>query len=150
VRKDSVAYADRLAGRISRSARSLASFPRLGSIVPEIEQDEIREIWVRPYRVIYIIRRDDRHITAIAHASRDLPTLFDADENRNSPVMASFANEYTAGGRFRYLGAGVKLGSGDRIVLFYRLKSTGTYRAVYGDLTVKDVKPEDLPLPVED
>jgi len=57
--------------------------------------------------------------------------------------MASFANEYTAGGRFRYLGAGVKLGSADRIVLFYRLKRTGTYRAVYGDLTVKDVKPED-------
>jgi outer membrane lipoprotein-sorting protein len=70
--------------------------------------------------------------------------------NRNSPVMASFANEYTAGGRFRYLGAGVKLGSADRIVLFYRLKSTGTYRAVYGDLTVKDVKPQDLPLPVEE
>ena len=64
--------------------------------------------------------------------------------------MASFANEYTAGGRFRYLGTGVKLGSADRIVLFYRLKSTGTYRAVYGDLTVKDVKPEDLPLPVDE
>ena len=70
--------------------------------------------------------------------------------NGNSPVMASFANEYTAGGRFRYMGTGVKLGSADRIVLFYRLKSTGTYRAVYGDLTVKDVKPEDLPLPVEE
>jgi len=81
-------------------------------------------------------------------------TLFDLQYqhllNRNSPVMASFANEYTAGGRFRYLGAGVKLGSADRIVLFYKLKSTGTYRAVYGDLTVKDVKPEDLPLPVEE
>ncbi len=48
------------------------------------------------------------------------------------------------------ISAGVKLGSADRIVLFYRLKSTGTYRAVYGDLTVKDVKPEDLPLPVEE
>jgi hypothetical protein len=70
--------------------------------------------------------------------------------DRNSPVMASFANEYTVGGRIRYLGAGVKLGSADRIVLFYKLKSTGTYRAVYGDLTVKDVKPEDLPLPVEE
>jgi hypothetical protein len=69
--------------------------------------------------------------------------------NRNSPVMPSFANEYTVGGRFRYLGKGVRLGSADRIVLFYKLKSTGTYRAVYGDLTVKDVNPKDLPLPVE-
>ncbi len=69
--------------------------------------------------------------------------------NRNSPVMASFANEYTVGGRFRYLGKGVRLGSADRIVLFYKLKSTGTYRAVYGDLTVKDIDPKDLPLPVD-
>ena len=80
VRKDSVAYADRLAGRVSRATRTLASFPRLGSIVPEIQRDEIRELWVRPYRVIYVIRGDDCHITAIAHASRDLPTLFDPDE----------------------------------------------------------------------
>jgi hypothetical protein len=69
--------------------------------------------------------------------------------NRNSPLMAAFANEYTVGGRFRYLGQGVRLGSADRIVLCYKLKSTGTYRAVYGDLTVKDINPKDLPLPVE-
>jgi hypothetical protein len=90
--------------------------------------------------------KDQADRTEVAHA------LFEVQYkhllNRNSPVMASFANEYTVGGRFRYLGAGVKLGSADRVVLFYRLKSTGTYRAVYGDLTVKDVKPEDLPLPV--
>ncbi len=70
--------------------------------------------------------------------------------NRNSPVMASFANEYTVDGRYRYLGKGVRLGSADRIVLFYKLKSTGTYRAVFGDLTVKDISPEGLPLPVEE
>jgi outer membrane lipoprotein-sorting protein len=69
--------------------------------------------------------------------------------NRNSPVMPSFANEFTVGGRFRYLGKGVRLGSADRIVLFYKLKSTGTYRAVYGDLTVKDISPKDLPLPFD-
>jgi outer membrane lipoprotein-sorting protein len=79
-------------------------------------------------------------------------SLFDLESkhlrNGNGVVMASFANEYTVGGRFRYLGKGVKLGSADRIVMFYKLKSTGTYRAIYGDLTVKDVNPEVLPLPV--
>ena len=64
--------------------------------------------------------------------------------------MASFANEYTVDGRFRYLGKGAKLGDADRIVLFYKLKETGAYRAVYGDLTVKDIKPDNLPLPVEE
>jgi hypothetical protein len=44
----------------------------------------------------------------------------------------------------------VQLGSADRIVMFYKLKNTGKYRAVYGDLTVKDVEPKDLPLPIEE
>jgi hypothetical protein len=30
--------------------------------------------------VIYVIRGDDCHVTAIAHASRDLPKLFEAEE----------------------------------------------------------------------
>jgi plasmid stabilization system protein ParE len=52
VRKDSPAYADRLGARFLGATRALASIPRLGPIVPEIEQDAVREIWVRPYRVI--------------------------------------------------------------------------------------------------
>ena len=53
---------------------------------------------------------------------------------------------------FRYLGKGVKLGDKDRIVCWYKLKDAKnlrTYRVVYGDLTVKDVAPEGLPLPVD-
>jgi hypothetical protein len=50
---------------------------------------------------------------------------------------------------FRYLGKGVKLGEKDRIVCWYKLKGAKTYRVVYGDLSVKDVAPQDLPLPVE-
>ena len=69
--------------------------------------------------------------------------------SRNGVVMASFANEYTVGGHFRYIGRGVKLGSANQIVMFYQLKSGG-YRAIYGDLTVKDIAPKDLPLPIEE
>ena len=46
---------------------------------------------------------------------------------------------------FRYVCAGVKLGDAGRIVCWYKLKSTGKYRAIYGDLTIKDVEPKDLP-----
>jgi len=52
-------------------------------------------------------------------------------------------------GSWRYIGKGVKLGDKGRIVCWYRLKDSQTYRAVYGDLSVKDVAAEDLPLPVE-
>ncbi len=63
--------------------------------------------------------------------------------------VENFAVEFTEPRSFRYLGQGVKLGSGDRLVCFYKLKSTQTYRAVYGDLRVADVDPRDLPLPVD-
>ena len=45
-----------------------------------------------------------------------------------------------------------ELGDKDRIVCWYKLKAAkdqGTYRVVYGDLSVKDVAAKDLPLPVQ-
>ena len=53
---------------------------------------------------------------------------------------------------FRYFGKGVKLGEKDRIVFWYKLKDSkgpSTYRVIYGDLSVKDVAQEDLPLPAQ-
>jgi hypothetical protein len=69
--------------------------------------------------------------------------------NRNGRVILQFAEDNTVPGSFRYVGKNVKLGTADRIVCWYKLKSTVTYRAIYGDLTVKDVAPKDLPLSVE-
>jgi hypothetical protein len=63
-----------------------------------------------------------------------------------------FIQESTVENSFRYLGKGVKLGDKDRIVCWYKLKDAknpNTYRVVYGDLSVRDVAAEDLPLPVE-
>jgi hypothetical protein len=69
----------------------------------------------------------------------------------NLPIN-HFREDHTVENSFRYLGKGVKLGDKDRIVCWYKLKDAkdpSTYRVVYGDLSVKDVAPEDLPLPVE-
>jgi len=60
------------------------------------------------------------------------------------------AEDATEPKSFRYLGKGVKLGDGERIVCFYKLKGAAKHRAVFGDLTVKDVDAKDLPLPVDD
>jgi len=51
-------------------------------------------------------------------------------------------------GSWKYLGKGVKLGDKSQIVCWYRPKGSRTYRVVYGDLSIRDVAPEDLPLPV--
>ena len=69
--------------------------------------------------------------------------------NDNSMPIPDFRDDNTVAGSFRYVGQGVKLGSANRIVCWYKLKSTQSYRAVFGDLTVKDVDPKDLPLPLD-
>ncbi|HUW20611.1 MAG TPA: hypothetical protein VMW16_15040 [Sedimentisphaerales bacterium] len=67
----------------------------------------------------------------------------------NMLAIAHFVKDHTVKDSFRYLGKGVSLGDKDRIVCWYKLKGSNSYRAVYGDLSVRDVGPEDLPLRVE-
>ena len=69
--------------------------------------------------------------------------------NLNMLPIGHFIEDHTIKNSFRYIGKGVHLGDQDRIVCWYKLKDSNTYRAVYGDLTVDDIEPEDLPLKVE-
>jgi Putative zinc-finger len=62
--------------------------------------------------------------------------------------MGVFITQRISRGSWKYLGKGVRLGDKDRIVCWYQPKGARTYRVVYGDLSVKDVAPEDLPMPV--
>lgn len=52
-------------------------------------------------------------------------------------------------GSWMYIGKGVKLGEGERIVCWYKLKGSQSFRVVYGDLSVKNVEAHDLPLQAE-
>ena len=51
----------------------------------------------------------------------------------------------TGGGQWHYAGNGVKLGDADKAIFWYRPEGSETYRVIYGDLSVKDVAPENLP-----
>jgi len=44
-----------------------------------------------------------------------------------------------------YAGNGVKVGEADKAIFWYRPEGAETYRVIYGDLSVKDVTPENLP-----
>ena len=46
---------------------------------------------------------------------------------------------------WNYVGNGVKLGDAESEVCWYRPDGSETYRVIYGDLSVKDVAPENLP-----
>jgi outer membrane lipoprotein-sorting protein len=49
------------------------------------------------------------------------------------------------GTAWQYVGAGVKLGDAEKAVFWYQPEDSTTCRVIYGDLSVKDVAPEDLP-----
>ena len=80
VAKDSPAYAARLGTRIVEAPRGLARFPHSGSIVPEFNRDDIREVLVRSYRIIYTIQDADCYVAAVIHGSRDLTRVIDPDD----------------------------------------------------------------------
>jgi predicted anti-sigma-YlaC factor YlaD len=46
---------------------------------------------------------------------------------------------------WHYAGNGVKLGEADKAIFWYQPKGSQTYRVIHGDLSVKDVSPENLP-----
>jgi len=46
---------------------------------------------------------------------------------------------------WHYMGKNVKLGDSESPVCWYRPEGSETYRVIYGDLSVKDVAPENLP-----
>jgi len=58
-------------------------------------------------------------------------------------VLVHFWSMYH--GTWHYQGKGVRLGDAQTPVCWYRPDGAATYRVVFGDLSVRDVAPEDLP-----
>jgi len=50
----------------------LVRFPRLGRVVPEVQDENIRELMHQHYRIIYRIAGERIEILTIVHGSRDL------------------------------------------------------------------------------
>jgi len=74
IARDAPQVAATFADRVIRATDRLASYPRLGRIVPELGIEHIREIIVASYRVIYRLRQDDVHLLTVHHGARPLDT----------------------------------------------------------------------------
>jgi len=73
IAQNSVRYAQRMVDQITRRSEELEQFPQLGSVVPEYEEESIREIAETPYRIIYRVENDRVTILAVVHGARQLP-----------------------------------------------------------------------------
>lgn len=72
IARDSEHYAAEFVGQIILSADKLLEFPRLGRVVPEAQDENIRELLYQNYRIIYRIAGDHIEILTVVHGSRDL------------------------------------------------------------------------------
>ena len=74
---DSPANAERFGRRLFEQARSIAAFPKIGRMVPELGEPLIREIIFKAYRIVYRVREDKQvvEISRFWHAARGTPTI---------------------------------------------------------------------------
>jgi plasmid stabilization system protein ParE len=56
--------------RLLERVRSLADYPDSGRMVPELQREDVRELIVPPYRVIYRRTADAVEIAALRHGAR--------------------------------------------------------------------------------
>jgi toxin ParE1/3/4 len=82
--KDSAAYAEKIAMRLMRATRRLEQNPLIGWRVPEFDLENIREIYFRPYRIIYTVRDDTCYVVAVVHGRRDLTGLLSPEDIEES------------------------------------------------------------------
>lgn len=71
--------AKRLGELIISKVESISDFPRIGRIVPEYREDVVRELIVRPYRIVYELDDGARTISVLRiwHGAREDLSLVD-------------------------------------------------------------------------
>ena len=71
IAKDSRYYAKKVANNIVEKTEELKDHPEIGRIVPEIDDPNIRELFVYSYRLIYEISPEGIEILAVIHGKRE-------------------------------------------------------------------------------
>ena len=77
IAKDSKYYAQNVVQEIVAKTETLTDFPEIGRVVPEISDQNIRELIVYSYRLIYEISNTGIEILAIIHGRRDFNSAWD-------------------------------------------------------------------------
>ena len=78
--QDSPSFSSSFVLRALEAGRSLSDFPERGRNVPELKNDNIREIFLHSYRLIYRIEKDKVSILAMIHGRRDFSTAWQVQD----------------------------------------------------------------------
>lgn len=75
-------FAEVFEEKVIEKIRSLEELPRMGRIVPEIDDEAIREVIYRNYRIVYVVDSDDEDVDVLTifHSSQQFGALGSDDE----------------------------------------------------------------------
>jgi addiction module RelE/StbE family toxin len=74
IAQDSESAAKKVVKRLLIKSNQISALPYSGRKVPEFRQDDIREMLVKPYRIIYRIRADRIDVLTVMHYRQLLPS----------------------------------------------------------------------------
>ena len=74
IAQDSESAAKKVVKRLLIKSNQISLLPYSGRKVPEYGQDDIREMLVKPYRIIYRIRTDRIDVLTVMHYRQLLPS----------------------------------------------------------------------------
>lgn len=72
IANDSRHYARKVAQDIASKTDMLNDLPRMGQVVPELGDENIREMPLYSYRILYEIKGQDIFVLAVIHKRREL------------------------------------------------------------------------------
>ena len=75
IARDSEMYASGFVERIILAVEQLPDHPRIGRVVPEKNDENVRELLYQNYRIIYRVKSDQIEVLTVIHGARDLTTL---------------------------------------------------------------------------
>jgi len=70
IAREAPAFGRLFARRVFDATRRLSDFPRSGRVIAELGREDVREILVGNYRVIYHILPDEVEVVAVIHGAR--------------------------------------------------------------------------------
>lgn len=73
IAQDSPIRAKQVVDRLTSRSKKLAVEPRADRRVPEYQQDDLREVLERPFRIIFLVGLDRIDIITVAHYRQRLP-----------------------------------------------------------------------------
>ena len=70
IARDAPSVGQAFVDRVFEAVQRLETFPYSGRVVPEIGQEDIREIIFGNYRIVYVASQEEVNILMVFHASR--------------------------------------------------------------------------------